>query len=125
MVAGIVSLALAIPALADPPPQATHRPRATSPVSTGAGGSTGSNLLKNARGASVYGLLLVGGNAPSSLVIYDQTSETGASGNQRWELKTTQNGETVSVIFPSPLTTDKGLLVEVNGVGATGFVLYE
>lgn len=119
-IAGIVSLVLAVSAPADPPPAATHRPRASSSIR-----GSGNSLLKSARGASVYGLELVGGTAPCTLTIYDQIT-SGSSTNQRWELRTTANNETVSVIFPSPLTTDLGLYVEVEGAGnPTGFVLYE
>lgn len=121
VIAGVVGLCLAIPAFADPPPAATHRPR-----SSGAIAASGRSLLKSSRGALVYGLELVGGTAPSTLTIYDQITAGGTEGKQRWELRTTANNETVSVIFPSPLTTDQGLYVEVEGTGAsTGFVLFE
>lgn len=112
---------LAVPAPADPPPAATHRPRSSGSITT----AQGRSLLKSARGASVYGLELVGGTAPCNLIVYDQTTAGGIAGNVKWELRTTANNETASVIFPSPLTTDKGLYVEIDGAGAVGFVLYE
>ena len=73
-IAGIVSLALAIPAFADSAPAATGRPR-----SSGAIKGSGNSLVKSTRGGLIYAItLLDDGSAPSTITVYDKKGEPNA-----------------------------------------------
>lgn len=119
LIAGVVSLLLAIPALAEPPPGGTGRPR-----SSGAIKGSGNSVLKSARGGLIYGVELVGASG-NTITVYDKATTGGTEGKQRWEGKIGSNGDTYTMPFPSPLVTQDGIYVEVEGSGATGFILFE
>ena len=117
-VLGAVGLMLTVPALADSAPGAQGRPRSSGVL------TAGTSVVKSTRGGLVYGMTLFGGTEAATMVVYDSTS-AATSGQEKWEMKWVPGQEPQTITFSSPLVTEKGIVVEIVGTGATGLVLNE
>ena len=86
----------------------------------------GAEAVKTVRGGAIHAVSIMSGTAPCTIIVYDSVNQAGATvANIKWEGRTVNNNETYSVVFKAPLMTDKGIFVQIQGVGAVGIVAFE
>lgn len=106
------------------PMASAQPPGAPSKRGASSGQITGNTVVKSVRGAHLYSYVLSCQTAPCFMDIYDSSSASG--GTAVWETRVATNNSSVAHDFGgSTLVTNSGIRVELDGGGASAFVLYE